>query len=121
MILSQPQIREEVDKGAVKFDPPLEDRQWGEASVDLRLGLKFTKFRAKKGVTFSMTEGISALSETGLWDEEIFEPRDKFGKRRSYIVEPGEFILALTHEHVWIPRHLIAMVEGRSTYARAGL
>ncbi|MGA7710454.1 MAG: dCTP deaminase, partial [Rhizomicrobium sp.] len=113
--------REEVDKGAVKFDPPLEDRQWGEASVDLRLGLKFTKFRAKKGVTFSMTEGISALSETGLWDEEIFEPRDKFGKRRSYIVEPGEFILALTHEHVWIPRHLIAMVEGRSTYARAGL
>lgn len=115
MILSQPQIKAEVGKGAIKFDPPLEDRQWGEASVDLRLGVKFTKFRSANSVTFSMAEGIGALADSGLWDEEIFEPlTDKFGKKRSFVLEPNEFILALTYEHVWIPRHLIAMVEGRS-------
>jgi deoxycytidine triphosphate deaminase len=29
--------------------------------------------------------------------------------------------LALTYERIWIPRKLIAMVEGRSSYARAAL
>lgn len=89
--------------------------------MDLRLGLKFTKFRPAPGVTFSMAQGISAVADSGLWDEEIFELKDKFGKRRKYVLEPDEFILAQTHEHVWMPRDLIAMVEGRTTYARVGL
>ncbi len=121
MILSQKQIREEVEKGTIRFDPPLQAKQWGEASVDLRLGRKFTKFLPARNVTFSMAQGIGTIAETGLWHEEEFEPQDKFGKKRSYVLEPNEFILALTHEHVWMPRHLIAMVEGRSTYARVGL
>ncbi len=45
----------------------------------------------------------------------------KFGKRETYVLEPNEFILALTYERAWMPRNLIAMVEGRSTYARIGL
>src|ERR1700691_3340982 len=109
MILSQPQIREAVEKKEIRFDPTLEDRQWGEASIDLRLGLKFTKFKAAPGVTFSMAGGICAVSDSALWHEETFELKDKFGKRRTYILEPGEFILAQTFEHIWIPRHLIAM------------
>lgn len=121
MILAQAEIRKELADGAIRFDPPLEERQWGEAGVNLRLGQKFTKFIPKKGVAFSMAEGIGALADTGLWLEETFEPTDKFGKPRMYQLEPNEFILAQTYEHIWIPRHLIAMVEGRSTYARAGL
>lgn len=121
MILAQPEIREEVGKGTIRFDPPIEDRQWGEASIDLRLGYKFTKFRQAKNVIFSMADGISALSETGLYNEVELNHTDKMGKREQFILEPGEFVLALTHERIWIPRHLIGMVEGRSTYARAGL
>jgi dCTP deaminase len=121
MVLSQPQIREEVERGGIRFDPPLVEKQWGEASVDLRLGYKFTKFRPQKNVIFSMADGIGALADTGLYDEVVLEPKDRMGKRPQYILEPGEFVLALTYEHVWIPRHLIGMVEGRSTYARAGL
>src|SRR5262249_43144926 len=34
---------------------------------------------------------------------------------------PGQFVLALTYESIKIPKHLIALVEGRSTYARLGL
>lgn len=43
MILSQVNLRAAVEAGQIGFDPPLEDRQWGEASVDLRLGFSFTK------------------------------------------------------------------------------
>ena len=121
MILSQPEVRAAVDKGEIRFDPPLEERQWGEASIDLRLGLKFTKFKDAPSVKFSMSKGIGAISNTALWHEETFPLRDKFGKRVTYTIEPQEFILALTHEHIWMPRNLIAMVEGRSTYARVGL
>jgi dCTP deaminase len=121
VILSQPELRGEVEREQIRFDPTLESRQWGEASIDLRLGLKFTKFIPNPNVTFSMAGGIGAVADTGLWHEETFEVRDNFGKRRTYILEPNEFILAQTYEHIWVPRHLIAMVEGRSTYARVGL
>jgi len=121
MILSQPQIRDAVKKSEIRFDPPLQERQWGEASVDLRLGLKFTKLIPAPNVTFSMAQGITAVADTGLWHEEVFPIKDGFGKRRTYILEPGEFILAQTYEHIYMPRNLIAMVEGRSTYARVGL
>jgi len=58
MILSQSDIRAAVDRGDIRFDPPLEDRQWGEASIDLRLGLNFTKLKKADGVTVSMAKGI---------------------------------------------------------------
>jgi len=121
LILAQAEIQKEVENGTIRFDPPLEERQWGEAGVNLRLGRKFTKFIPKRGVTFSMADGIAALADTGLWIEDTLDERDKFGKSISYHLDPNEFILAQTYEHVWIPRHLIAMIEGRSTYARAGL
>ena len=47
MILSQSEIRAEVEAGRIVFDPPLEEKQWGEASVDLRLGFDFTKLAPK--------------------------------------------------------------------------
>lgn len=120
MILSQPQIREAVKKGEIKFDPPLEERQWGGASVDLRLGRKFTKLMPASGATFSMTKGLGVIADSCLWVEKTCT-KDKFGEQETVKLNQNDFILALTHERVWIPKHLIAFVEGRSTYARVGL
>ena len=68
-----------------------------------------------------MASGISAIAESGLWQQKILQIKDQFGKRETFILEPNEFVLALTYERIWMPRNLIAMVEGRSTYARVGL
>jgi dCTP deaminase len=121
VILSQPDIRAAVDHGEIRFDPPLLEKQWGEASVDLRLGNKFTKLKPAPGVKLSMAHGIGAIADSGLWEEEELPLKDRFGKRRTFCLEPNEFVLALTYEHIYMPRNLIAMVEGRSTYARVGL
>jgi dCTP deaminase len=121
MILSQREIREAVDKGEIRFEPPLEERQWHEASVDLRLGTKITKLKKGKGLKVSLADGIGPIADAGLWQQKILKVEDELGKRETFCLESGEFILALTHERIWIPRHLIAMVEGRSSYARAGL
>jgi dCTP deaminase len=120
MILAQAEIREAVDKGEIVFDPPLQEKQWGEATINLRLGTKFTKLKTAKGVKLSMVHGIGTVSDSGLWVEADYG-LDTFGKKQSFCLEPDEFVLALTHERIQMPRNLIAMVEGRSTYARVGL
>lgn len=121
MILSQPDLRAAVQRGEIVFDPPLEERQWGEASVDLRLGFSFTKFKDISGISISVADGLKAVGELGLWANRKLKERDDFGKVERYILEPKEFVLAFTYESISIPNDLIGLVEGRSTYARVGL
>jgi dCTP deaminase len=113
MILSQKDLRKAVTSGKIGFTPELEPDQWGEASVDLRLGRQFTWYREDiKGVTLSVAQGLGSLGDLNLWKTE---------ERDSYDLLPGKLVLALTHEAVTVPNNLIARVEGRSTYARVGL
>ena len=121
MILSHAEIRKAVEDGKIQFDPPLEDRQWGEASVDLRLGYQFTRLKDASGITVSVAEGLGGLADSGLWVTRELETDDDFGRPESFEIRTGQFVLAKTHESVKIPRDLIARVEGRSTYARVGL
>lgn len=121
MILSQTDIRSAVGSGEIGFTPSLEDKQWGEASIDLRLGFQFTRLKDARGLTISVAEGLSTIGKLGLWQTKELKEFDELGKRESYDLPPGEFILALTYESIKIPKNLIGLVEGRSTYARMGL
>jgi dCTP deaminase len=113
MILSQKDIRRLVKANKISFDPGLEETQWGEASVDLRLGRQFTWYRADmEGITLSVAHGLGTLGNLNLFETQELE---------SYDLAPGRLVLALTHESVKVPNNLIARVEGRSTYARVGL
>jgi len=121
MILSQPGLRRAVKRGKIRFDPALEDDQWGEASVDLRLGFSFTRLKQLSGVKVSVAEGLGAIGELGFWETVEKKERDALGKRETFVLDPGEFVLAMTYERIAVPLNLIALVEGRSTYARVGL
>lgn len=119
MVLSQVDIREAMKRGEIAFTPEIEEQQWGPASINLRLGFQFTKLRDVKGVTVSVAEGID--SNLKLWDDKELKERDAHGERETYELAPGKFVLAKTYESITVPNHLIARVEGRSTYARMGL
>jgi dCTP deaminase len=119
VILSQRELRKEVAAGRIKFDPRLEENQWGEASIDLRLGTQFTQLQKMPGLKFSVRQGLPQLQ--GLWRTVDKPLQDEFGKPSSFCLEPEEFVLALTYETITVPPHLIARVEGRSTYARLGI
>jgi deoxycytidine triphosphate deaminase len=63
MILAQQELRKAVDEGKIIFDPSLEAMQWGEASIDLRLGFRFTCYKPKEdlaGFTFSAANALEA-------------------------------------------------------------
>ena len=80
MILSQADIRRAVEAGEICFTPNLEDNQWGEASVDLRLGFQFTQFKDIEGVTVSIAEGLKTVGALNLWNTEQLTERDTFGR-----------------------------------------
>ena len=122
MILSRYDLQKAIDSGEIVFDPPLVGGQLGQASIDLRLGYKFIKLLRSEEITVAIRRGFDPLAGRGLWvEKELPRGTDEFGKRANYVIEPTEFVLAQTLERITIPNHLIAMVEGRSSYARAGL
>ena len=121
MVLAQPEIKKAVADGAIAFDPPLEEKQWGEASVDLRLGFEFTSLIKIPGMKISVAEGLAGIASAGFWKTITLKERNEVGKRESFPLSPDEFVLGFTHEKIHVPRNLIALVEGRSTYARVGL
>jgi dCTP deaminase len=121
MVLSQPDLRDAVKKKKIVFSPALEENQWGEASIDLRLGFSFTQLKALPGTKVSIAQGLTALGAAGFWKTMELAEFNDLGQRATFSLEPKSFVLAMTYESVTVPRDLIALVEGRSTYARMGL
>ncbi len=104
MILSDKTIKSLLQKGTLSISP-LEDNQIQPASVDIRLGN-----------TFSIVED----SSTGIltFTNEIAY---KEMQAKTYLLLPGQFVLATTKEYISLPDDLTAFVEGRSSLGRMGL
>ena len=104
MILSDKTIRSMLKEGTLEISP-LDEAQIQPASVDVRLG-----------DTFSIVED----SSTGIitMNSEI---RYKTIQTDTYLLLPGQFVLATTMEYISLPDDLTAFVEGRSSMGRLGL
>lgn len=104
MILSDKTIKSLLKKGTLSISP-LENNQIQPASVDIRLGN-----------TFSIVED----SSTGIltFTNEIAY---KEMQAETYLLLPGQFVLATTKEYISLPDDLTAFVEGRSSLGRMGL
>ncbi len=104
MILSDKTIKSLLQKGTLSISP-LEDNQIQPASVDIRLGN-----------TFSIVED----SSTGIL---TFTNEIAYKKMQTdtYLLLPGQFVLATTKEYIRLPDDLTAFVEGRSSLGRMGL
>lgn len=119
MVVAQPSLKRAVEEGRVVFTPGLADDQWGPASVDLRLGFSFTKLEGVTGAKISVAGGLRL--PPGFWATKTLRDSDEHGKPESFDLDPTEFVLAMTYETVKVPNDMIALVEGRTTYARVGL
>ena len=104
MILSDKTIQKMLENGELTI-APLEPDQIQPASVDIRLGS-----------TFSVVED----SPTGIisMDRKI---QYKTIETDTYVLLPGQFVLATTMEYFSLPDDLTAFVEGRSSLGRMGL
>lgn len=104
MILSDKTIIKMLDENSLIIKPLIKD-QIQPASVDIRLGDTFS-------VVDDTSSGIIAL------DSKISY---KTIKTDTYLILPGQFVLATTMEYFELPDNLTAFVEGRSSLGRMGL
>ncbi len=104
MILSDKTITKMLKDNSLVIRPLIEN-QIQPASVDVRLGDTFS-------IVEDSSKGIITL------DSEIHY---KTIKTDTYVLLPGQFILATTMEYFELPNNLTAFVEGRSSLGRMGL
>jgi dCTP deaminase len=112
-ILSDQDIKKYLDEGRISIEP-LEDpeRQIQPSSVDLRIGNEFKGFRIIRKPC------IDPLDKSDL---ESYMESFHLDQGEAFIIHPGEFALATTHEAVKLPDDLVARVEGRSSMGRLGI
>jgi len=113
MVLSDVDISRALKKKRIAIKPfPDLSKQLGSCSVDLRLGNTFRVFEysrypyidpSKKDYSNEITKLIE-VDEGGY-----------------FVIQPGDFVLAVTLESVKIPPDLMGRLEGRSSLGRLGL
>ena len=104
MILSDITINEMIKAGTLRISP-LSEGQIQPASVDIRLGNTFSVVEDTSGGIITLENEISY----------------KTIKTDTYLLLPGQFVLATTMEYISLPDDLTAFVEGRSSLGRMGL
>lgn len=104
MILSDKTIMKMIGEKTLVIKP-LDKEQVQPASVDIRLGNTF-------GIVEDTSSGIMSMEKKILY---------KSITANSYLLLPGQFVLATTKEYFELPNDLTAFVEGRSSLGRMGL
>jgi len=113
MVLSDRDIKDYIKKKKIVITPtPDFKTQLGTYSLDLRLGTKFRIFDHSKNAYLDPTK----KDYTNEITSEV-----KVKKGSPFIMQPGDFVLAVTMERVKIPDNLLGRLEGRSSLGRLGI
>ena len=109
MILSDRDIRAEIESGRIVIEPYVPDAVQ-PSSLDLHLANRFRVFRNNRTAVIDPRADQPELTELVEIDGD--EP---------FILHPGEFVLGSTLERIRLPDDLVARLEGKSSLGRLGL
>ncbi|MER7765969.1 dCTP deaminase [Kitasatospora sp. NPDC096140] len=109
MLLSDKDIRTEIDLGRVVIDP-FDPSMIQPSSIDVRLDRFFRVFENHKYPHIDPSEEQPDLTR-------LVEPEGD----EAFILHPGEFVLASTYEVISLPEDVASRLEGKSSLGRLGL
>ncbi|WP_189348833.1 dCTP deaminase [Zhihengliuella salsuginis] len=109
MLLSDRDIRSELDSGRIGLDP-YEPSMIQPSSVDVRLDRFFRLFDNHKYAHIDPAADQPELTRLVEVDPD-----------EAFILHPGEFVLGATYEQVSLPDDVAARLEGKSSLGRLGL
>jgi dCTP deaminase len=109
MLLSDKDIRAEVDNGRIVIKP-FEPSMVQPSTVDVRLDNQFRVFANHRYEVIDVKKRMDDLTD-------LVEVREG----EAFILHPGEFVLASTLEWVELPDDIAARLEGKSSLGRLGL
>src|SRR6202047_3080227 len=112
MVLSDVDIKRYIAQGKIKITPELPPDQFGSCSVDFRLGNEFNVFEHGRYPFIDLREnkGIE-----GIMHSVEVQPGE------SFILQPREFVLAITEERLELDEDVLGRLEGRSSLGRIGI
>ncbi|MFW5472858.1 dCTP deaminase [Knoellia sp. CPCC 206450] len=109
MLLSDRDIRTEIDNGRVVLDP-WDPEMIQPSSIDVRLDRYFRLFDNHKYPYIDPSEDQPDLTRLVEVDPD-----------EAFVLHPGEFVLGSIYETVTLPDDVAARVEGKSSLGRLGL
>ncbi|GAA3488579.1 dCTP deaminase [Streptomyces cremeus] len=109
VLLSDKDIRAEIDAGRVRIDP-FDASMVQPSSVDVRLDRYFRVFENHRYPHIDPAVEQADLTR-------LVEPEGD----EAFILHPGEFVLASTYETITLPDDLASRLEGKSSLGRLGL
>ncbi|MER7702334.1 dCTP deaminase [Kitasatospora sp. NPDC097605] len=109
MLLSDKDIRTEIDNGRVVIDP-FDPAMVQPSSIDVRLDRFFRVFENHRYPHIDPSEEQPDLTR-------LVEPEGD----EAFILHPGEFVLASTYEVITLPDDVASRLEGKSSLGRLGL
>lgn len=105
----------ELQAGALIIDPPPDATTVNAASVDLHLDPIVQIYKPNPGGLKLDLRNANAAAMIAYATEQIdIRTRDTW-------IKNGDFIIGFTRENVTLPAHLLARIEGRSSFARFGI
>jgi dCTP deaminase len=112
MVLSDVDIRRYIEQGKIKISPDLPPEQFGSCSVDFKLGNEFNIFEHSRNAFIDLREnkGIDGLMRS------VEVPEGE-----PFILQPREFVLAITEETLELADDVLGRLEGRSSLGRIGI
>lgn len=113
MVLADQDIRKALATGRIKIVPEIDySTQLGSCSIDFRLGTEFRVFDHSRHPYIDPSKKDYNNEITKVIEVE---------KGKNFIMQPGDFVLAVTLEKITIPYDLMGRLEGRSSLGRLGL
>ncbi|MFM2022630.1 MAG: hypothetical protein RIR89_22 [Actinomycetota bacterium] len=109
MLLSDGDIRKQLDSGRIKLNP-LNLDLLQPSSIDVRLDRFFRLFDNHKYPFIDPREQQDELTRFV-----------EVASDEAFILHPGEFVLGSTFEYVSLPNDIAARLEGKSSLGRLGL
>src|SRR5258706_12502307 len=112
MVLSDVDIKRYIAAGKITITPELPPEQFGSCSVDFRLGNEFSVFE------YSRYPYIDLKDRGSLQDimRKVIVPDGE-----SFVLQPRDFVLAITEETLDLGTDVLGRLEGRSSLGRIGI
>ena len=109
MILSDRSILEAIKSASIRIDP-FDEKCVQPSSIDVHLDRYFRVFKNHTTGVIDLKKNQSKLTELVAVDNDM-----------PFVLHPGEFVLASTHERIALSADIAARIEGKSSLGRLGL
>src|SRR5579885_2237261 len=112
MVLSDIDIRRYIERGKIRITPALPPEQFGSCSGDFLRGAEFSVFEHSRHPYIDLREKIGVQE---IMRSVTVPPGEPF------VLQPHEFVLAITEETLELDDDLLGRLEGRSSLGRIGI